>query len=92
MQDQSQEVEEPWMRHLEEVTPTNWLVGAWANGNMELYSVSYFSLRFVALNFPHQAEVLVDNMSTRASTQAEPAIHLDKLSTLTEVLMVGLGM
>jgi hypothetical protein len=62
------------------------------NGNMELYSVSDFSLRFVALNFPHQGELLVDNMSTRASTQAEPAIHLDKLSTLTEVLMVRLGM
>jgi hypothetical protein len=27
VQDQSQEDEEPWMRHLEEVTPTYWLVG-----------------------------------------------------------------
>ena len=57
-----------------------------------MYSVPDFSLRFVALNFPHQADVLVDNMSTRANTHAEPAIHLDKLLPLTEVLMVGLVM
>ena len=59
---------------------------------MELYSVPDFSLRFVALNFPHQADVLVDNMSIRASIHAEPAIHLNKLSPLTEILMVGLSM
>ena len=52
VQDQSQEDEEPWMRHLEEVTPTYWLVGVRENSNMELCSVPDFSLKFVALNFP----------------------------------------
>ena len=63
MQDQSQEEEEPWMRHLDEVTPTYWLVGVRENGNMELCTVSQTSHSGLALNFPHQADVLVDNMS-----------------------------
>ena len=43
VQDQSQEEEEPWMRHLDEVTPTYWLVGVRENGNMELCTVSQTS-------------------------------------------------
>ena len=92
VQDQSQEEEEPWMRHLDEVTPTYWLVGVSENGDMELYSVQDFSLTSVALNFSHQADVLVDNMSTRDSIHAELAINLNKLSPLAEILMVGMGM
>ena len=90
--DQSCDEEEPWRRHLEPVTPTFWLVGIRESGNFELYSVPDFSLRFVSLHFPHQLDVLVDNMSTRATSHAEPSRGLDKLSPLTEVLMVGLGM
>merc|ERR1719427_218227 len=91
--DQSQEEEEPWMRHLDPVTPTYWLVAIRENGNFELYSIPDFSLRFVSLNFPHQVDVLVDNMSTRVSTSnTEQSHRLDRLSPITEVLMVGLGM
>jgi len=91
--DQSQEEEEPWMRHLDPVTPTYWLVAVRENGNFELYSIPDFSLRFVSLNFPHQVDVLVDNMSTRVSTSSAEQTHrLDRLSPITEVLMVGLGM
>eukprot|EP00092_Neocalanus_flemingeri_P020040 GFUD01021700.1.p1 GENE.GFUD01021700.1~~GFUD01021700.1.p1 ORF type:complete len:1406 (+),score=514.90 GFUD01021700.1:53-4270(+) len=90
--DQGCEEEEPWRRHLEQVTATYWLVGVRESGNFELYSVPDFSLRFVSLNFPHQLDVLVDNMSTRATSHAEPTRGLDRLSPLTEILLVGLGM
>ena len=89
--DQSQEEEEPWARHRDPVTPTYWLVAVRENGNFELYSVPDFSLRFISLNFPHQPDVLVDNMSTRAS-HGEQSSRLDQVSPLSEILMVGLGM
>ena len=55
------------MKYLDTVTPTYyWLVGVRENGNMELYSLPDFSLRFLSLSFPHKVDVLVDNISTRA--------------------------
>ena len=88
VQDQSQEEEEPWMRHLEEVTPTYWLVGVRGNGAVQcprlLTQVCGSQLpspgRRVGGQYEYQGQ------------HAEPAIHLDKLSPLTEVLMVGLVM
>ena len=46
------------MKHLDTVTPTHWLVGARENVNIW----SDFSLRILSLNFPHQADVLVNNI------------------------------
>jgi len=89
--DDIQEADEAWRRHLEPVKKSFWFVAIRENGNFELYSVPDFTLRFVSLNFPHTPNVLVDNMSTRASAAAEVPRGLDNLPEVTEVKLVGLG-
>ena len=84
--DKSTEEEEAWRKHLEVVTPTFWLVGVRENGNLELYSVKDFKLKFVSQNFPQQADVLVDHLKEEAGQK------LDIGSPVIEILMVGLGM
>ena len=78
--DKSTEEEEAWRKHLEVVSPTFWLVGVRENGNLELYSVKDFTLKFVSHNFPQQADVLADHLKEEAG------------SPVIEILMLGLGM
>ena len=54
--DKSTEEEEAWRKHLEVVSPTFCLVGVRENGNLELYSVKDFTLKFISHNFPQQAD------------------------------------
>ncbi|XP_023327813.1 cleavage and polyadenylation specificity factor subunit 1 [Eurytemora carolleeae] len=89
--DENQDNDEGWRKHLEPVKITYWCVGVRQNGNFELYSVPDFTLRFVSLNFPHTPNVLVDNMSTRASTQSDATRGLENLPEVTEIRLVGLG-
>ena len=82
---------EAWRTHLEESPVTFWLIGVRENGNLELYSVPDFTLRFVSHNFPQQPDVLSDNMSLRAASES-PGPRTDSSSPVTELVMVGLGM
>ena len=85
--DKSFEEEESWRRHLEEVAPTFWLAGVRDSGNLELYSVPDFTVRFLSHNFPHQADVLSDAVRGEGA-----GARLDSVSPVTELLLTGLGM
>ena len=85
--DKSIDEEETWRKHLEVVTPTFWLVGVRENGNLELYTVPDFKLRFVSHNFPQQADVLCDHQKEKVGVRLDTGG-----SPVIEILMVGLGM
>ena len=85
--DKSIDEEETWRKHLEVVTPTFWLVGVRENGNLELYTVPDFKLRFVSHNFPQQADVLCDHLKEKVGVRLDTGG-----SPVIEILMVGLGM
>ena len=86
--DKSMEEEESWRKYLEVVTPTFWMIGVRENGNLELYSIPDFTMRFVSHNFPQQPDVLKDNVSVRQTGEQQ---HHQHGPGVTEILMVGLG-
>ena len=87
--ERKEEEEEWYQRHFRPISSTFWLCGVKQNGNLELYSMPDFTLRFVSLNFPQAPSVLVDNMSTRAA--GSDSRILEGLSPVTEIAMKGLG-
>merc|ERR1719228_259456 len=88
--DKSFEEEEQWRKYLEDVPPTFWMVAVRENGNLEIYSVPDFTVRFVTHNFPLQPDVLCDDLSVRQGDQMN--VRYDSFSPVTEIMMVGLGM
>ena len=85
--DKTTEEEEAWRKYLEDVTPTFWMIGVRENGNLEMYSIPDFTMRFVSHNFPQQPDVLSDHRVTESSGP-----RTDNASPVTELMMVGLGM
>jgi len=85
--------QESWQRYFDQVKKTFWLVTLRQNGNLELYSVPDFTLRFVSQNFPLLQNILLDNMSTRVQVHStDPSIKfIESLPKVTELRLFGLG-
>ena len=96
---------EAWRRHLEESPVTFWLTGVRDNGNLELYSVPDFTLRYeyvhnvnvsedrtyVSRFVSHNFPQQPDVLSDHRVTESSGP-RTDNASPVTELMMVGLGM
>ncbi|CAG0890026.1 unnamed protein product [Darwinula stevensoni] len=69
--------------------PTYWVALARENGNLELYSIPDFNLRFLVKNFHHGDKVLADSAPT--SVEASQAQQATQVANISEILLVGLG-
>ena len=99
---------EAWRRQLEESPVTFWLTGVRDNGNLELYSVPDFTLRYKYLSNSYNVSLSEDrthvsrfvshNFPQQPDVLSDhrvtesPGPRTDNASPVTELMMVGLGM